>query len=539
MGDTVTDTRERDVVPATRTVASILGGRTLEDAPGGRLRSTNPARTDEAVAKVSLGNAETFVEACRAAREAQPAWASTPAPIRARAVKQIGRLVESNKEALAWLVTREIGKPYAEALGEVQEIIDTCDFFTGEGRRLYGQTVPSEMPDKQLFTFRVPVGVAAIVTAGNFPVAVPSWYLVPAIVCGNAVVWKPAEYSPAIGDALAQLFLHGGLPDGVLNVVQAEGSATFEGLEGALDAGLVDKVGFTGSSEVGRRIGELCGRHLQSSCLELGGKNPLVVMPDADLALAAEGALFSGFGTAGQRCTSLGTVIVHDSVHDDFVSRFARAVEEASIGDPTQDVLYGPMLDERFHERFLEWLELVRDHHEIHGSSGTGRITARNPRKGFVGDPEAGFYDHPTIVDGVTMDDELYCTETFGPIVGVASFADFDEAVALSNGHGYGLSAAIYTRDAANALRFRERNTAGMLSVNNSTSGAEAHLPFGGNGKSGNGSRLSGIWVLDQFTRWQAMNWDYAGKLQKAQMDIADLPTDLDYKLPEIERGGI
>jgi acyl-CoA reductase-like NAD-dependent aldehyde dehydrogenase len=533
-------TDARDVTaPSARTVASIVGGRALEDAPGGRFGSVNPARTDETVAEVLLGDAGTFVAACQTAREAQRQWASVPAPIRSRVVQKIGRIVENNKEALARLVTREIGKPYTESLGEVQEIIDTCDFFTGEGRRLYGQTVPSEMPDKQLFTFRMPVGVAAIITAGNFPVAVPSWYMVPALTCGNAVVWKPAEYSPAIADALAQLFIHAGLPDGVLNVVQAEGQAAFEGLEMALDEGLVDKVGFTGSSEVGQKIGELCGRHMQSPCLELGGKNPLVVMPDANLDLAVEGALFSGFGTAGQRCTSLGTVIVHESIHDEFLTRFAGAVEQAKIGDPTEDVLYGPMLSERFHERFLGWLELIQPHHSIHGSTGLGRITNENPREGFVGDPEAGIYCHPTIVDGVTMEDEIYRTETFGPIVGVASFSTFDEAVDLSNNHGYGLSAAIYTRDAENALRFRERNRAGMLSVNNSTSGAEAHLPFGGNGKSGNGSRLSGIWVLDQFTRWQAMNWDYAGKLQKAQMDIVDLPADLDYTLPEVERGGI
>jgi alpha-ketoglutaric semialdehyde dehydrogenase len=527
-----TDARE-GTTPVTRTVASIVGGRTLEDAPGGRVSSINPAHTGETVAEVLLGDTGTFVEACRAAREAQAEWAAVPAPIRTQVIKKIGRIVESNKEALARLVTREIGKPYTESLGEVQEIVDTCDFFTGEGRRLYGQTVPSEMPDKQLFTFRMPVGVAAIITAGNFPVAVPSWYLIPAIVCGNALVWKPAEYAPAIGDALALLLLRSGLPDGVLNVVQAEGDVAFEGLTEALDAGLVDKVGFTGSSEVGRRIGELCGRHLQSPCLELGGKNPLVVMPDADLDLAAEGALFSGFGTAGQRCTSLGTVVVHESVHNEFLSRFSRAVEEAPIGDPTQDVLYGPMLSERFHERFLGWLDLVGEHHTIHGSTSTGRITADNPRKNFVGAPEDGLYCHPTIINGVTADDELYRTETFGPIVGVTTFADFDEAVKLANVHGYGLSAAIYTRDAANALRFRERSTAGMLSVNNSTSGAEAHLPFGGNGKSGNGGRLSGIWVLDQFTRWQAVNWDYAGKLQRAQMDIADLPADLDYRLED------
>jgi alpha-ketoglutaric semialdehyde dehydrogenase len=533
-----TDARDA-TAPSARTVASIVGGKTLEDAPGGRFGSVNPARTDETVAEVLLGDAGTFVAACRAAREAQREWAAVPAPIRSRVIQRVGRLVENNKESLARLVTREIGKPYTESLGEVQEIVDTCDFFTGEGRRLYGQTVPSEMPDKQLYTFRMPVGVAAVITAGNFPVAVPSWYMVPAITCGNAVVWKPAEYSPAIGDALAQLFIHAGLPDGVLNVVQAEGPAAFEGLEKALDEGLVDKVGFTGSSEVGGRIGELCGRHMQSPCLELGGKNPLVVMPDANLDLAVEGALFSGFGTAGQRCTSLGTAIVHDSVHDEFLARFADAVEEAKIGDPMEDVLYGPMLSERFHERFLGWLDLIEQHHSVHGSSGMGTITADNPREGFVGNPEAGIYCHPTLVAGVRMEDEIYRTETFGPIVGVAKFSDFEEAVELSNNHGYGLSAAIYTRDAENALRFRERNRAGMLSVNNSTSGAEAHLPFGGNGKSGNGSRLSGIWVLDQFTRWQAMNWDYAGKLQKAQMDIVDLPADLEYTLPEVERGGI
>lgn len=518
-------------VATTRTVSSIIGGAPADDAPGGRLTSTNPARIDDVVCEALLGDAATFADACRAARAAQPGWAATPAPTRGRAIQQIGRLVEANKEALARLVTREIGKPYAESLGEVQEIVDTCDFFLGEGRRLYGQTVPSEMPDKQLFTFRTPVGVAAIVTAGNFPVAVPAWYLVPALLCGNAVVWKPAEYAPALGDALARLFLAGGLPDGVLNLVQADGQATFEGLERALDEDLVDKVGFTGSSEVGARIGELCGRHLQSPCLELGGKNPLVVMPDADLDLAVEGALFSGFGTAGQRCTSLGTVFVHESVHDDFLARFTRAVETAPVGDPTQDVLYGPMIHERFNERFLGWLDLIQPHHAASGSTGTGRITRDNPRAGFVGDPEAGLYCHPTVVDGVTADDALYSTETFGPIVGVGTFADFDEAIALANGHGYGLSASIYTTDPKTAFRYRERISAGMVSVNNSTSGAEAHLPFGGNGKSGNGSRQSGIWVLDQFTRWQALNWDYAGKLQKAQMDVADVSADLGFRL--------
>jgi aldehyde dehydrogenase (NAD+) len=317
----------------------------------------------------------------------------------------------------------------------------------------------------------------------------------------------------------------------VLNTVVLDGPATMDGLTQALDAGLIDKVGFTGSSAVGSEIGALCGRHLQSPCLELGGKNPLVVMPDANLELAVEGSLFSGFGTAGQRCTSLGTVIAHESIHDEFLERFTKAVEDAAIGDPMQDVIYGPMISQRFADRFEDWLELIGPHHSVSGSTGTGRITSDNPRTGFVGDPDSGLYYHPTIVAGVTAADTIYSTETFGPIVGVARFSSFDEAVELANGHGYGLSAAIYTSDAAHALRFRERVSAGMLSVNNSTSGAEAHLPFGGNGRSGNGSRQSGIWVLDQFTSWQSMNWDYAGKLQKAQMDIADVEANLDFRL--------
>src|SRR4051812_30327613 len=516
---------------STATIGSIVGGEPRTDSPGGRLTSTNPSRTSDVVAEVLLGDAQTFVDAARAAREAQREWAKVPAPARGRVIASVGRIFEANKEALARLVTREVGKPYAESLGEVQEIIDTCDFFLGEGRRLYGQTVPSEMPDKQLFTFRNPVGVAAIITAGNFPVAVPSWYLVPAILCGNAVVWKPAEYSPALGEAMTRIFHAGGVPGGVLNLVQASGADTFAGLEAALDAGLVDKVGFTGSSAVGSKIGELCGRHIQSPCLELGGKNPMVVMDDADVDLAVEGALFGGFGTAGQRCTSLGTAIVHESVFDEFVTKLSDRLSSAPIGDPTAEVLYGPMIHERFAERFEDWLGLIQDHHEVYGSTARGRITGSNPRDGFVGDPDAGIFYHPCLVVGVRADDEIYATETFGPIVGVARFSTFDEAMELANGHGYGLSSAIYTTSGKHAFRFRERITAGMVSVNNSTSGAEAHLPFGGNGKSGNGSRQSGIWVLDQFTRWQSMNWDYAGKLQKAQMDLVELPADMDFKL--------
>ncbi|MBB6348981.1 aldehyde dehydrogenase family protein [Nonomuraea muscovyensis] len=510
----------------TRQIVSVVGGKDATSTS--TYQSTNPARTGEVVAAVGLADADTFAAACRTAKEAQREWAKVPPPVRGRVIASIGRLVEANAESLARLVTEEIGKPYAEALGEVREIVDTCDFFLGEGRRLYGQTVPSEMPDKNLFTFRNPIGVAAVITAGNFPVAVPSWYLVPALLCGNAVVWKPAEYAAASGHALYRLFAAAGLPDGVLNVVFADGAETFRGLERALEEGTVQKVGFTGSSEVGRKVGELTGRHLQSACLELGGKNPMVIMPDADLELAVEGALFSGFGTAGQRCTSLGTVIVHESVHGEFVERFARAVREAAIGEPAGDVLAGPLLDQKFADRYEEYLTWIQPHHEV-VSGPTGRITADNPRGGFTG--EGGLYYHPVVVDGVRPSDQVFLEETFGPIVGVTTFRTLDEALELANLPGYGLSSSIYTTDAANAFRFREGVSAGMVSVNNSTSGAEAHLPFGGNGKSGNGSRQSGMWVLEQFTRWQAMNWDHSGRLQKAQMDVADITPDLGFRL--------
>src|SRR6266545_1351424 len=311
---------------ATSTATSVINGGRDAAETSRVIEARNPSNLEEVVAEIHLATPEAFARACRAARDGQPQWAATPAPVRGEVIANVAHLVRENKDELAVYITREGGKTTVEALGEVQEVIDTCEFFVGEGRRLYGMTVPSEMPDKQLMTFRMPVGVVAVITAGNFPTAVPSWYMVPALLCGNTVVWKPADYAGATAQAMAELFWHGGVPAEALHLVQAGGESTFRGLELALDEGTVDKVGFTGSTDVGRRIGALCGTHLQSPCLELGGKNPLVVVRDADLDLATEGALFSGFGTAGQRCTSLGTVIVQESVHGEFLRRFTRAV---------------------------------------------------------------------------------------------------------------------------------------------------------------------------------------------------------------------
>lgn len=493
--------------------------------------SKNPANLSEIVAKTSGSTSSQIISALERAKIAQRKWAAIPAPARGRVIANVGRLVEKNKENLSKLVTKEMGKVFKEALGEVQEVIDTCDFFLGEGRRLYGQTVPSEMPNKNLFTYRMPVGSVFIITAGNFPAAVPSWYLVPALLAGNSVVWKPSEFTPAVAQALTKLFHAGGIPEDLLITVVADGATTFEAMESGLAKGLINKIGFTGSTEVGRRIGAKAGEYVQSACLELGGKNPMVVMADANLDLALDGALFAGFGTAGQRCTSLGTLWLHESIHDEFLARYSKIVESAKVGDPFADVLYGPMISEKYLENHLKHLEMIQSHHKVSGSTSTGRITKSNPRAGFVGDPESGVFAHPVIVSGLKFEDELYRTETFGPLVTVGKFKNLDEALDLSNGHGYGLSSAIYTRDPENVWRFREGISAGMVSVNNSTSGAEAHLPFGGNGKSGNGSRQSGIWVLDQFTRWQSMNWDWSNKLQKAQMDTVELAHNPDFKI--------
>jgi len=256
-------------------------------------------------------------------------------------------------------------------------------------------------------------------------------------------------------------------------------------------------------------------------------------MPDANLDLVLDGALFAGFGTAGQRCTSLGTLWLHESIYDAFLARYAETVANAKVGDPMKDVLFGPMISEKYLENHLKHLAMIQKHHTVLGSTGVGRITKENPRAGFVGDPEAGVFAHPTIVAGITKDDELYATETFGPLVTVGKFKTIEEAIELSNGHGYGLSCAIYSSDPKTIWTYREGVSAGMMSVNNSTSGAEAHLPFGGNGKSGNGSRQSGVWVLDQFTRWQSLNWDWSGKLQKAQMDTVEVAHNPNFRIAE------
>jgi alpha-ketoglutaric semialdehyde dehydrogenase len=488
--------------------------------------SRNSSNLDDVLGTFPEATPEQVRAACVAARRAFRQWRKTPAPVRGELIGAVGAAIAREKESLSRLVSREMGKTLKEARGDVQEAIDTCHFFQSEGRRLYGQTVPSEMPNKELFTYRRPLGVVGIVTAGNFPIAVPSWKIIPALLAGNTLVWKPSDDCPASSFAFAKLIEEAGLPKGVLNVVFGGGkNSAGEHLVSLMDASdaegkLLHKFAFTGSTAVGREIGAIAGRNLLHPTLELGGKNPLVVMRDADLENAVSGALWAAFGTAGQRCTSAGNIIIDAPVYDEFRRRFLEAVRAIKIGDPLRhdDVLYGPFINERF---FRIWEE-----HYAWGSAdgatrlyGEGRITRQRQPQGFVGDPEAGFYGWPTVWEDVQPGMQIFQSEVFGPTINLVRVDGFDEAIATANSVAYGLSSAIYTASREWAYRFRNEIEAGMTSINNSTTGAEAHLPFGGVKGSGNGTRESGIWVLDGYTYWHAVNDDASGKLQLAQME--------------------
>lgn len=483
----------------------------------------NPANRDDLVTLAPESTREEVRAACEAARSAGERWSRTPAPQRALVIARLARLLGDAKEDLARFVAREVGKPLREARGSVQEAIDTAEFFQSEGRRLYGQTVPSELPNKELFTYRRPIGVVAVITAGNFPIAVPSWKLIPAVLCGNTVVWKPSDDAPGVATLFLELFRRAGLPDGVLNVVHGGGGGgAGEFLIEAVEQGLVDKVSFTGSTAVGRRIGEICGRALQVPSLELGGKNPLVILADADLDLAIEGAVWASFGTAGQRCTSAGNIIADRRVMPVVRAELARRASALTIGDPLDErVDYGPLINERFLERWILQRAIGVDDGASVFLDGK-RIAAGDEPANFLGDAARGLYVTPRIFDQVRMNMRVAQEECFGPTVNLVEVDGPEEALAAANGTPYGLSSAVYTRDARLMLRFKEELRAGMTSINNSTTGAEAHLPFGGNGWSGNGTRESGIWVLDSYTRWQAVNVDLSGKLQKAQIDLTN-----------------
>ena len=530
-------TREQSApFPHTLLLANFYAGKSWPST-GPTFERRNPANDRDLVCIAPQSSLEEVRTACLAAKQAASAWARTPAPQRAEVLGRLVFLLTREKETLARFVSREIGKPLREARGSVQEAIDTAVFFQSEGRRLYGQTVPSELPDKELFTYRRPLGVVGVITAGNFPIAVPAWKIIPAILCGNAVVWKPSDDAPGTAELFLRAWLRAGLPPSVLSVVHGSGKdGAGQFLVDQVEAGSLAKISFTGSTSVGRRIGEICGRNLQQPSLELGGKNPLLILADADIELAVDGALWAAFGTAGQRCTSAGNIIVDRRVMPLVREKLVRRARALKIGDPSNpSVDYGPMINQRFMEGFLRQRETGLDDGAELLLDGRRILPGEEPEH-FSGDAALGLYAAPRIFDKVTMSMRIAQEECFGPTINLVEVDGFEAAMAAANGTPYGLSSAIYTRDARAMLRFKEEISAGMSSINNSTTGAEAHLPFGGNGWSGNGTRESGVWVLDAYTRWQAVNVDLSGKLQKAQIDVAAAslpdPEELEAILP-------
>ena len=512
---------------------NIINGELRQSTNGEIFESTNPAILNDCLGEFPLSTREDVHDAIKSARYAFESWSTTPAPTRGQIIGNIGRLLMQYKDDIVRLETREIGKTLKESAGSVQEAIDTCLFFQSEGRRLYGQTVNSELPDKELFTYRRPLGVCGIINACNFPAAVPFWKMIPAIMCGNTCVWKSPQDSPLLSFMLTRIIHESGLPNGVINLIHGKGSGAGQYLVDAVDEGLINKISFTGSTSVGKMIGEVCGRNLVSASLELGGKNPLVIMPSANIENAVEGAYWAGFGTAGQRCTSLGNLIIHEDIFDEFVEKLMIKVRSTVIGDSMkhENVLYGPMLSERYAVDFLKALEMC-DSSAATKLWGRGRISSDNKPENFLGVPEEGVYMWPHVYSEVTEDMECFHEELFGPAITLVKARDFDHALYLANASPYGLSSAIYTNDRLEAYRFKTGIKAGMTGINNSTTGAEAHLPFGGVKGSGNGTRESGIWVIESYSYWHAVNDELSGKLQLAQMDVEEVEfseADVDY----------
>ncbi len=488
-----------------------IGGAWREGG-GDTFESRNPARTSDVIGRFPASGAEDVDVAAQAARAAFASWSRTPAPQRGRYLKAIGDLLVERKAEIARAMTREMGKPFSETKGDVQEAIDTAYYAASETRRLFGRTVPSELPDKFNMSIRRPVGVCGIITAWNFPVAVPTWKMFPAVAAGNTVVFKPSEDAPHTGMLLVQVMIDAGLPDGVVNLIQGAGEAG----RTLVEHPEVDAVSFTGSTETGAKIGETCGRLHKRCSLEMGGKNPMIVMEDADLDLALEGILWGAFGTTGQRCTATSRLICHEAVHDELVEMVKEAAEDLTLGYGNDEgVEMGPLINRDALDKVTRYIEIGQDE-GARLFSGGQRATGEG-----LGE---GFFFAPTIFTSVERDMRIAREEIFGPVLSVLEVGSYEEAVATANDTRYGLSSSIYTSDVRRAFRAMHDLETGITYVNGPTIGAEAHMPFGGVKETGNGHREGGWEVFDFYTETKTVYVDYSGRLQKAQMDNVEDP---------------
>ncbi|MBI5181500.1 MAG: aldehyde dehydrogenase family protein [Nitrospirae bacterium] len=487
---------------------NFINGEWIPSKTGAAFNDINPANKDEIVGVFPKSGREDINMAVEAASAAFDKWRRTPAPARAEIIYNVEKLLRKKKETIAKTATKEMGKILDETKGDVQEAIDTAFYMAGEGRRLFGDTTTSELKNKFCMSVRMPVGVVGLICPWNFPVAIPSWKLFPALICGNTVVLKPASDAPASSMELVQLLEEAGAPKGVVNLVHGAGEEAGMALVAHPKVNLIS---FTGSAEVGKRIAEICGRNLKRCSLELGGKNAQIVMDDANIDLAVDGALWGAFGTTGQRCTATSRLIVHKDILKEFTEKFVERTKRIRIGNGlSADTDMGPVINE-------SQLKKIHSFVDIGKKEGARLLTG-----GYFyeeGECKKGFFYMPTIFMDGHPSMRIAQEEIFGPVVVILPVNSFDEAIEVMNNTGYGLSSSIYTRDINKAFRAISDIQAGITYINSPTIGAETHLPFGGMKNSGNGHREAGKEVLNIFSEWKAVYIDYSGRLQKAQID--------------------
>ena len=491
----------------TKTFQNYIGGEWVDSASGETFESTSPA-TGDSIGVFPKSNAEDVDRAVDAAKSAFEEWRLVPAPKRGEVLYRFANLLIEQKDDVTDLMTHEMGKVKAEAGGDVQEAIDMSLYMAGEGRRMFGQTTPSELRDKFNMSVRQPIGVVGAITPWNFPIAIPSWKIAPALVCGNTVVFKPATDTPALGERFVELFEEAGLPRGVLNIVHGGGGAVGDRLVKHPDVRVIT---LTGSRETGVEVMRNAADGLKHVHLELGGKNAIIVLDDADLDLAVEGILWSAFGTSGQRCTAASRVIVQGGAYEQLQSKLVKAAEKMRLGVGWEDDTdVGPVINERALEKIHSYTGIGKD-------EGAKLLTGGEVASGNGLDK--GFFYRPTIFGDVDPQMRIAQEEIFGPTTALIRVRDVDQAIRVSNGIKFGLSSSIFTRDVNTAFRAMRDLEAGITYINAGTIGAEVHLPFGGTKDTGNGHREAGQAALDVFTEWKSIYVDYSGKLQKAQID--------------------
>jgi acyl-CoA reductase-like NAD-dependent aldehyde dehydrogenase len=493
---------------APRVYKNFINGEWRDAKSGEAYENRNPANTDELIGMFASSGTEDVDAAVDAAKNAYNGWRLTPAPKRAEILFRAAEMLVQRKEDFSKDMTREMGKVLAETRGDVQEAIDMTYYMAGEGRRLFGQTTPSELPNKFAMSVRQSIGVAGLITPWNFPMAIPSWKMMPALICGNTVVLKPAEDTPLSSYHLVQVLTEAGVPPGVINLVSGFGPGAGAPLSQHVD---VPVVSFTGSTSVGRVIAEACAPTFKHCSLEMGGKNIIVVMDDANLDLAVDGAVWGGFGTTGQRCTAASRVAVHKSVYKEFVSRFVERVKKLRVGDgldPNVDM--GPCINE-------QQLKTVMDYVAVGQSEGAKLLTGG--KRIDSGKHAKGWFHEPTVFGDCTPRMRIVQEEIFGPVVSVIPIESFEQGIEVANGVPYGLSASIYTRDVNKAFAATRDLFTGIVYVNAPTIGAETHLPFGGTKQTGNGHREAAIAAIDFYTEWKTVYIDYSDRLQRAQID--------------------